>query len=253
MHTAIRIMIAVLAIAGFLTFSIPMTANIVNVGNVTGMIVCAVVLVYMLFFRSANRLAVRLWHQTAGRIAFIVLGVLAAVAVVLVIVITVCMISASVHQPEGDATVVVLGCKVNGESPSLMLRERLDAAVEYLADHPEADCVVSGGQGNGESISEAECMKRYLVANGIAESRIYKEDQSTSTRENLTFSREIIEQNNLQRTVAIVTNEFHEYRAAQIAKSLGMESYAVSARTNAGLFPTYYLREIFAILYEWVF
>ena len=62
-------------------------------------------------------------------------------------------------QQTGEATVVVLGCKVNGEEPSLMLRRRLECAMEYLAENPQADCVVSGGMGDNESYTEAHVMQ----------------------------------------------------------------------------------------------
>ncbi len=253
MYIVVRILLAVLAAAGFLLFAIPVPANVLNVGNITGMLLCATVFAYFVFFKSANRLIGLLWQHTAWRVVLIVLGALLTLAIVLAIITTVCMCSASARQPEGDVTVVVLGCKVNGESPSLTLRNRLDTAVGYLQSHPDVDCVVSGGQGEDEAISEAECMRRYLVANGISEERIYMEDQSTSTRENLAFSQQIIAENGLEPTVAIVTNEYHQYRSAQIAKSLGINTYAVPTATPLWLFPTYYFREMLAIVYEWTF
>jgi len=175
------------------------------------------------------------------------------VMALLVIVETTLMIKAATNTSDSPATLVVLGCKVNGERPSRMLGERLEAAYEYLNAHPDALCVVSGGKGEDEGISEAECMSRYLVEKGIDESRIYKEDKSTSTRENLQFSYQIIKDNGLNPAVAIVTNEFHEYRAGEIAKKLGIDFSAVSANTNLWLLPTYYIRELYGILYEWVF
>ena len=66
-----------------------------------------------------------------------------------------------------DSTVVVLGCQVKGEAPSLTLTERLDAAYDYLCSHPDAACILSGGQGDDEKISEAECMYRYLTKKGF--------------------------------------------------------------------------------------
>ena len=92
---------------------------------------------------------------------------------------------------------IVLGCGVNGDRPSLMLTERLDAAYDYLNTHEEVVCILSGGQGKGENISEAECMYRSLTEKGIARDRLYKEDRSTSTRENLLYSKKIIEEKNL--------------------------------------------------------
>ncbi len=88
--------------------------------------------------------------------------------------------------------VIVLGAQVRGTSPSLSLKKRLERAAEYAEENPGTIFILSGGQGPDEGISEAECMYQYLVAAGVPEDRLIKEDASTSTRENLTFSAEII-------------------------------------------------------------
>ena len=133
------------------------------------------------------------------------------------------------------------------------MRQRLNAAQRFLNDHPDAVCVLSGGQGEDEEIAEAACMYRELTAAGIDPGRLYREDRSTSTRENFLFSQNIIKDNGLPETVVVVTNEYHQYRAGLIAKALGMETYAVSAPSGIGLLPTYWVREWFGILYEWLF
>ena len=96
-------------------------------------------------------------------------------------------------------------------------------------------------------------MYLYLTDSGIVSDRIYKEDQSTTTRENLAFSYEIIKEQGLNENIAIATNNFHEYRAGKIADDLGLKHGAVSGDTALWLLPTYYARELLAILYEWVF
>jgi uncharacterized SAM-binding protein YcdF (DUF218 family) len=118
--------------------------------------------------------------------------------------------------------------------------ERLEAAYAYLVANPEAKCVVSGGQGNGEDISEAEAMRRWLVNKGIDGDRIYKEDASTSTDENIRFSKRIIENNGLNPQLAIVTSEYHTSRAGILAEKYEMEYGAVPGKTAAWLFPTYF-------------
>ena len=102
------------------------------------------------------------------------------------------MISAANRKPPKNATLIVLGCRVYGERASLSMVERLEAAYEYLQENPQAVCVLSGGMGSGENITEAECMYRYLVDKGITSRRLYKEEESTSTIENLKFSLELI-------------------------------------------------------------
>lgn len=140
---------------------------------------------------------------------------------------------------------IVLGCQVNGTQPSRMLRQRLDAAVHYLNTNPDTDCIVTGGKGNGENLSEAQCMYNYLTAAGIDPSRITMEDQATSTMENLRYSMEYLEPN---AEIAIVSNEFHLYRAGQMAQSLGLEPHLIPASTEYPLLlASYSLREILAV------
>lgn len=187
------------------------------------------------------------------KILFVITGLVIVSTIMLVMFFSICMIKAANQKPSENPTVVVLGCRVYGEKASLMLVERLDAAYKYLSENEDAICVLSGGQGVGEDISEAECMYRYLVKKGIKSERLYKEEKSTSTRENLAFSKEIIEENNLNRDIAIVTNEFHEYRAGEVAKTLTLHSTAISGKTAWWLFPTYYVRELYGIMYEMFF
>lgn len=155
--------------------------------------------------------------------------------------------------PQEETTVVVLGCRVKNKKPSLALKERLDKTYQYLNENPKLQCILSGGQGANEEISEAKCMYQYLVSKGIDPHRLYQEDKSTSTRENILFSYQIIEKENLPKAITIITNEFHEYRSQTIAQRLNIKSYAISAHTAWWLFPTYFVREIFGIIYEFIF
>ena len=163
------------------------------------------------------------------------------------------MTLAANRPPDGNTTVIVLGCKVRGEEPSLMLRQRIMTAYRYLDQNPSAMCIVSGGQGADELISEAESMKRVLVEQGISEDRIILEDRSTGTDENIRFSIEKMNEYGISGSVTIVTNEFHQLRAKLIADKYGLESYSVSARTSLWLLPTYWLREWFGVCYQIVF
>ena len=104
---------------------------------------------------------------------------------------------------EPVSAVIVLGAGVNGETPSLTLRTRIDAAAAYLEEHPDVPVVLSGGQGPGEAITEAECMRRALVRRGVDESRLYPEERSTSTQENLRYSRAILEELGVDRHLGL--------------------------------------------------
>lgn len=154
-------------------------------------------------------------------------------------------------SPKAQADyMIILGCQVRGEKISKMLKYRLDAALAYLKDNEGTTVIVSGGQGAGENISEALAMQRYLAANGIDESRIIMEDQSTSTVENIRYSRELIEENGADASLAeviIVSNNFHVSRGVGIAKKQGIENASpLAAKCDAGMIPAYYVREALA-------
>lgn len=161
---------------------------------------------------------------------------------------------------ESDApvsAVIVLGAGVNGETPSLTLRTRIDAAAAYLEEHPDVPVILSGGQGPGEAITEAECMRRALVRRGVDESRLYPEERSTSTQENLRYSRAILEELGVDpaRRVAIVTSDFHLCRARLM---WGGDTAAVPAHLPSALYfqcltVNYFIREAFGLAAYFVY
>ncbi len=249
----LRLFLVGLSGLGILYFLLPfLYGRIVNLGNVTGILVLLLFMGYGLFMPCIHGLIRNAWKRKAGKIVLATAGVFAGLVILLASIETGCMIHAATKAPTEDATLVVLGCRTYGDRPSIMLASRLDAAYKYLTEHPQAVCVVSGGQGADEPISEGEFMYQYLVKKGIEPHRIYRETESTSTRENLLFSKAIIEKEALNPQVAIVTNEYHEYRASMVAKALGLEYSAVPAQTPWWLFLTYYIRELYGIIYEWV-
>lgn len=163
--------------------------------------------------------------------------------------------SQGTEHPESEY-LVVLGAGVNGTVPSLSLKQRLDATYEYLSDYPGAVAIVSGGQGSGEDITEAQCMYDYLTRKGIDPSRVWMEPEATSTLENLRFSLDVIESRTGLRPsrIAIVSSEYHLHRAGIFAGWLGLEAELVPAKTT--ILPlrwNYYLREVFAVWYYSLF
>ncbi|MBQ6568986.1 MAG: YdcF family protein [Clostridia bacterium] len=158
------------------------------------------------------------------------------------------------EKADSPVTVVVLGCKINGEHPSLMLGDRLRSAAKYLNEHPDAYCVVSGGQGADEQYPEGYIMKKVLIEKyGIEASRIFSEETSTNTAENFANSAEIIRANNLPETILVSSDRFHQYRAQTIAKKAGFtEVYALPNATRWYLSMQYWFREFAGICKMWI-
>lgn len=151
--------------------------------------------------------------------------------------------------------VVVLGAGVNGETPSAALGSRIRAAEAYLERHPDVPVVLSGGQGPGEDISEAEAMRRRLE--DTVENPLLLEDRSTSTAENFRFSKALLEARGLDTetaVIAVVTNDFHCFRAHMIAQRQGLRIVDVPAELPWWwLTANYYAREAFAVVKTAVF
>ena len=250
----IRLGCLIFGLVAFVWFLLPyVAAHVLNIGNVTGMIVAILFMVYVAFLPAINQQIRKWWQNIWKRCLIGLVGAFIALCMILVVVESGFMIGACMKVPKENATAVVLGCRVYGERASLSLLERINAAYAYLIANPDAKCVVSGGKGNGENISEAECMYRYLIDMGIEAERIYKEDKSTSTEENLKYSLEVIKENGLNENIAIVTSEYHAYRAGLNADACGLSYGTAPGKTAIWLFPTYYVRELYGILEAWVF
>lgn len=148
---------------------------------------------------------------------------------------------------------VVLGAQTHGDRPSRTLRERLDVALRFLQENPNAIVIVSGGQGSDEIMPESAVMARYLEDNDADMERVYLEDQAHNTRENLQYSTEIAESLGIDaKKVVIITSEFHMRRAKYIAGTLGIEAVGVSSQTTPGILAFHYtLREVFAFVKAW--
>ncbi|MBE3576716.1 MAG: YdcF family protein [Limnochordales bacterium] len=154
----------------------------------------------------------------------------------------------AVAQPKPSDCILILGCGSYGSSPSPFLRDRLERGLQLYRDGYGAKIIVSGGQGPGETITEAEAMQRYLVSKGVPPADIIIEGRSTSTATNLRYSLEKMREHSLQSAV-IVSNRFHLARAAILATRLGLDAtfpgtYAPEywAAETAGL-----LREVAAV------
>lgn len=160
-----------------------------------------------------------------------------------------------VAGPDNLDYLIVLGAQVYKNGPSPVLKFRLDKAYEYLSANPETRCIVTGGQGSNEPFTEASCMADYLVKRGIDSGRIILEDKSTTTAQNLTNSMKLISadtinhalDSNTTNTVGILTNDFHMFRAMQIARAQKIpNAYGISCGSTKVYLPNNMFREYFA-------
>jgi len=239
---------------GFLCFIfiVPMQYGIINAGNIAGLMFCAVVALSWAFEPLIKR-------RKKLFLVFKILAGLFALGCAYVITLSVCMAVIASEKPDyydGEgAVVVVLGCQVRPNGvPSRMLLERLKTARELLLEDESLLCVVTGGQGRNEPATEASVMRDWMIRNGISEERIFIEDKSTNTDENLRFARNVMLDNDLPLNVIIVSDGFHLFRAQVLIGGNYFEKVAsVAAETNLSVLPTYWVREWFSITWELIY
>lgn len=183
-----------------------------------------------------------------------------ALGLILFIVVEVFIIAYPKKSRENAEYIIVLGAGLtNGNEVSLTLKDRLDAAITCINDFGnDGYIVVSGGNGEDEDISEAEAMQSYLINKGIPQDKILLEDKSTTTAENIKFSKEVIEKHSdksiNQCKVKVVTTDFHALRSSILAKKNGYGEIEVYSSNTVGyLIPIFYIRESLAVVKNTIF
>lgn len=148
---------------------------------------------------------------------------------------------------------IVLGNKMEGSEPSPLLRDRIEAAAEYMTAHPDVIAIATGYQSEGAALSEAQCIYDELTMLGIAPERILLEEQASTTRENFQYSRALLEEELgfVPQNIGVLSSEFHLLRAKMIAKEYGIDAVTIAASTSdTESFFKYFVREIFMVWYD---
>jgi len=200
----------------------------------------AVVLLYAVFF---NKLPPRF------RIATYI-----AAIIPLVFVVFLAIYGNINHVDHNEDVVIVLGAGLTSGRVGNHLAARLDTALDYLQHNPEAIVIVCGGLGANQPVTEAYAMAQYLIARGVPPENILLEDRSTTTYENLIFAKDILAEHFPNGfTAALVTNDFHIFRAGHLAQQNGIDANPLGAPTPWHSWTVNYLREMLAIINMWVF
>ena len=148
---------------------------------------------------------------------------------------------------------IVLGAGINGDQPSKTLARRLDAAADYMEEHPQTRLVVSGGLGRGKTMTEAAVMQQYLLQRGIASQKIILEEASTTSEENLRNTARILRELSGEEKppLLIFTSDYHLYRAQILARPYYSAVYGIGAESPALVRINYMLREYLALFKMW--
>ncbi|MBQ3848969.1 MAG: YdcF family protein [Clostridia bacterium] len=170
-----------------------------------------------------------------------------------------CTQYAAKHEPKYNQDfIIILGCKIGKDGKPLpLLRGRIDRALEFYHKQLEktgknACFIPSGGKGSDEIISEAECMKNYLIEKGIDESIIYPETQSSTTLQNMKFSKKIADEHKENASILFSTTNYHIFRSGMLSAKAGMKAHGIGAKTKWFFWPNAQMREFIGLLAsEW--
>ena len=207
-----------------------------------------------LFYSFIEKFIIKIYRLLNSKLRFLVKLVI-IVGFVSFIILESCIIYFGISKKYVKSDyIIVLGAAVHGDYMSLILKERVDKTLDYLREYPNTKIIVSGGKGSGESISEAEAMRRYLVSNGISNNQIIKEEKSRTTAENFKYSSKIIRnlEGDSTPTVSVVTTNFHMLRAKMLARRSGLIVQGVVSKGHISSAPNYYIREYFALVHSFI-
>ncbi|MBQ8084507.1 MAG: YdcF family protein [Lachnospiraceae bacterium] len=152
------------------------------------------------------------------------------------------------HKRNFDYVIIHGAGLSKGEKLTKLLAERVDKAMLVYQKAPTPPYLIpSGGRGDDEKISEAEAMKKYLIENGIPEDHILAEDQSTTTFENLVNSKKIIDARGGRCYTALVTSNYHVYRALRYCRKVGLQCTGIGSHVAFYYWPSALIREYVAV------
>ena len=168
-----------------------------------------------------------------------------------------CNIRASYHTPKYDKDfVIILGSKINKDGTlTPLLKGRVDRALDFGKKQYEMTkkkiiYMPSGGKGRDEVISESLAIKNYLMERGIKEKQIVIEDKSTSTIENMKFSKEKIDELKKDAKISFSTTNYHVFRSGVIANNQGIECEGMGSKTKWYFYTNALIREFIANLVQ---
>ncbi|MBP3891961.1 MAG: YdcF family protein [Solobacterium sp.] len=149
---------------------------------------------------------------------------------------------------------IILGCGIQPDgTPTPLLRDRIERAYQFYQKQMEQTgkkClfITSGGQGKDEVIAESACMKNYLVQKGVPHTQILEENKSTSTYENMKFSKKIIDEVNPEGEIAFSTSNYHVFRSGINARYVKMKAFGMGAKTKWYFWPNAAVREFIGLI-----
>ncbi|OLB09189.1 MAG: hypothetical protein AUH06_00225 [Gemmatimonadetes bacterium 13_2_20CM_69_27] len=186
-------------------------------------------------------------------------GLVLAIALALgwAAVVVAAALAASRDQATTSDAIVVLGAAQYNGRPSPVFRARLDHAAALYQRGLAPVVLVTGGVGTGDTLSEAEVGRRYLVKAGLPEAAVLALPAGTSTSTSLDGVAHWFKGRDSRR-VLLVSDGFHMLRLQIIATRLALVPFTSPApnspiRANPRRNAAYFFAEGFKVPVTWLF
>jgi uncharacterized SAM-binding protein YcdF (DUF218 family) len=160
-----------------------------------------------------------------------------AVAVLLVLaVLWLVSLAAVVRASRRDTAVhadaiVVLGAAQYDGHPSPVFRARLNHAVTLFHRHLAPLVIVTGGVGEGDTVSEAVAGRRYLLAEGLPAAAVVAESAGRTSAASVRAAASRIRALGGTRAI-FVSDGFHLLRLGFLARRHGLQAFGSPARQS---------------------
>lgn len=142
---------------------------------------------------------------------------------------------------------VVLGAGLDGDQVTPLLASRIDKAIQLYHKQPSVQLIMTGGQGDDELVSEGFAMAKYALDKGLPCEAVIVEDKAVNTEENIAFSHQLMAKEETK--FAVVSNNYHVFRALILAREQGLECIGFGARTKWYFAINAFIREFIGYLY----
>lgn len=127
--------------------------------------------------------------------------------------------------------IVVLGAAQYDGRPSPVLKARLDHAIQLYELGLAERMILTGGVGVGDTVSEAEVGRRYVVRHGVSPEAVLLEGSGLSSDASMRAVAVLMAQNELSRAL-LVSDPFHMLRLRLLATQLGLRAYSSPTRSS---------------------
>jgi len=136
-----------------------------------------------------------------------------------------------VDEKKSADAAIVLGAALSYNTVSPVYGERINHAITLYNEGYVDYVILTGGVGEGNKYSDAFIAMEYAISKGLTKNAILLEEKSTVTEENIIYSKEIMDENNLK-TAIIVSDPIHMKRAMRMAKDYGVKAFSSPTPTT---------------------